>query len=131
MFRLLLLQKSSTAIDGVDTPEIETPLFVVSATICVCQMRDNFVALWQNVDMFGINDTHRFVTDLAGSGFTNQQAEGLTDALRKIDLSHLATKDDINELKNSIEKLEMKLTIRLGSLIAAGVAFLAFLKIFE
>ena len=46
-----------------------------------------------------------------------------SEAIRRIDLDHLSTKSDLREL-------ELRLTIKLGSIVATGVAFLAFLRFF-
>jgi hypothetical protein len=53
-------------------------------------------------------DTHQTVKDLTAAGFTDSQAEALTQALRQvqqIDLSDLTTKADLAELRNEM-KLE-------------------------
>jgi hypothetical protein len=53
-------------------------------------------------------DTHQTVKDLTAAGFTDAQAEALTQALRQvqqIDLSDLTTKADLAELRNEM-KLE-------------------------
>ena len=74
--------------------------------------------------MPAVVDTHRLIEDLKSTyGFTNKQAEGVTEAIKRIDLNHLSTKQDLREL-------ELRLTIKLGSIVAAGVAFLAFLRFF-
>jgi hypothetical protein len=47
-------------------------------------------------------DTHQTVKDLTAAGFSDSQAEALTHALRRvqdIDLSNLATKSDLIELR--------------------------------
>jgi hypothetical protein len=47
-------------------------------------------------------DTHETVKDLKAAGFTDEQAEALTRALRRsqeIDLSNLATKADLAQLQ--------------------------------
>jgi len=47
-------------------------------------------------------DTHQTVKELTAAGFTDAQAEALTGALRRvqdIDLSNLATKSDLAELR--------------------------------
>jgi hypothetical protein len=49
-------------------------------------------------------DSYELVKQLRGAGFTDAQAEMLTTVLRKsqdVDLSHLATKDDIAALAAS------------------------------
>jgi len=46
-------------------------------------------------------DTYELVKQLRAAGFTDEQAETLTMVLRKaqdVDLSHLATKDDLSAL---------------------------------
>jgi hypothetical protein len=53
-------------------------------------------------------DTHQTVKDLTAAGFTDAQAEALTQALRQVqqlDLSDLTTKADLAELRNEM-KLE-------------------------
>jgi hypothetical protein len=59
-------------------------------------------------------DTHQTVKDLTAAGFTDAQAEALTQALRQvqqIDLSDLATKTDLAAIRAEIGDLrnEMKL----------------------
>jgi hypothetical protein len=47
-------------------------------------------------------DTHEIVKDLKSAGFTDEQAEAVTRAVKKaqdIDLSNLATKTDLAELR--------------------------------
>ncbi len=51
-------------------------------------------------------DTHQTVKDLTAAGFTDSQAEALTQALRQvqqIDLSDLTTKADLSELRNEMK----------------------------
>lgn len=50
-------------------------------------------------------DTHQTVKDLTAAGFTDTQAEALTQALRQvqqIDLSDLATKADIADVRREM-----------------------------
>ena len=50
-------------------------------------------------------DTHQTVKDLTAAGFTDAQAEALTQALRQvqqIDLSDLATKADVADLRREM-----------------------------
>jgi hypothetical protein len=49
-------------------------------------------------------DTHTIVEKLEKSGFTRTQAEGITSALKELDLSALATKADLKDLKLDIYK---------------------------
>ena len=51
-------------------------------------------------------DTHQTVKDLTAAGFTDAQAEALTQALRQaqnIDLSNLATTHDVNDLRSEMK----------------------------
>ena len=79
--------------------------------------------MWQYPFVPAIPDSHRLFQHLSEGGFDEQQSEALIEALQEIDLSNVATKDDL-------ERLELRMTLRLGGLITAGVAFLAFLKFF-
>ena len=42
-----------------------------------------------------IRDTHKLVAKLQQHGFSAQQAEGITEALRDLDATTLATKTDL------------------------------------
>lgn len=68
-------------------------------------------------------DTYQLISNLKSRGFTEEQARGVSEAIQQIDLSSISTKSDLREL-------ELRMTIKLGSLIIAGVAFLAALKFF-
>lgn len=64
-------------------------------------------------------DTHRFVKTLEQRGFTEDQAEGINDALKDaLTIAEVATKHDIREL-------EYRLTLKLGTLIAAAIGIVA------
>lgn len=49
-------------------------------------------------------DTHRLIERLRKQGFSEQQAEGIAEALQDIDLERLATKADLKELENHLLK---------------------------
>jgi hypothetical protein len=51
-------------------------------------------------------DTNGIVKKLEQRGFSRAQAEGITEALKELDTSTLATKSD---LKNEIRNLELRL----------------------
>ena len=51
-------------------------------------------------------DTHRLVTDLKNRGFSEQQAQGIAEAINAQELEHLATKAD---LRDEIRALEVRL----------------------
>jgi hypothetical protein len=56
------------------------------------------------MDGFVIRDTHKLIAKLQQRGFSAQQAEGITEAIKEIDASALATKADLQELKVGIIK---------------------------
>lgn len=62
-------------------------------------------------------DTHKFVRRLKESGFNDQQAEALTDAVQETQAAaDIATKADLREyesvIRNDLKKLEMRLDAR-------------------
>lgn len=64
-------------------------------------------------------DTHEFVKKLKEAGFTEQQAEALTETIKTaqgVDLSDLVTK---NDLKNDLAQLEIRL-MKWGFAMLAG-----------
>lgn len=64
-------------------------------------------------------DTHQFVKTLEQRGFTQDQAEGINDALKNaLTVAEVATKNDLQEM-------EYRLTIKLGTLIAAAIGIVA------
>ena len=94
-------------------------------------LRDKQGRMWQAAFVTTlVRDTHRLIVSLTDSGFSAKQAEVVADALNNLDASDLSTKSDIVGLEHKIERLELRLTIKLESLIAAGVAFLSFLRFF-
>jgi len=65
-----------------------------------------------------IFDTHAFVKRLTAAGMPEQQAENLAEEQARLIGEHLATKADLERLKD-------QLTIRLGGMLAAAVAIVA------
>jgi hypothetical protein len=61
-------------------------------------------------------DSHTFIKRLRSTGFTEEQAEVIVDASRDA-LAQLVTKDDLRES-------EMRVTIKIGAMIAAGVGII-------
>ena len=62
--------------------------------------------------MISTLDTHELVKDLKASGFTDDQAEAVTRAVRlarDFDLSSLATKIDISDLRREIAEVGLRL----------------------
>jgi hypothetical protein len=76
-----------------------------------------------------IFDTHAYVKKLKAVGFTEEQAEVQAEAIKELVDERLATKQDIKELeialKKDLKELELKMTIRMGAMIAAAIAVIA------
>ena len=74
-------------------------------------------------------DSLNYAKKLEAAGFTREQAEVQTQAIREVIEEQLATKRDLKDLETSLEgklrDLEYRLTIRLGAMIAATVATVA------
>jgi hypothetical protein len=84
-------------------------------------------------------DTLAVSKRLAAAGFSTQQADAVTDALREareLDLAQLATKPDLAQLeanlraeiatvRTEIASLENRLTVRLGAMTVGGFAIVA------
>ena len=78
-------------------------------------------------------DTHAFIKRLIASGMPEPQAETVTALVNEAQgnaAGDLATKADIARIEASIELAKRDLTIRLGAMIVAGVAFLSAIKFF-
>ena len=67
-------------------------------------------------------DTLEFSRRLKGAGFSDQQAEVLAEATRDLVADEMVTR---NFLQSELEKLSMRLTIRMGTIAAVCVAALA------
>jgi hypothetical protein len=63
-------------------------------------------------------DTHEYVKKLKSVGFTEEQAEVQATALADLIDEQLATKQDLREL-------ELRLTVKLGALLSAGIVITA------
>lgn len=85
-------------------------------------------------------DTHAYVKKLVTVGVSEAQAEVQAETLTELLDNNLATKRDLRELETSlkrdikeleasarrdIKELEMRLTIRLGAIMAGGIAIVA------
>jgi preprotein translocase subunit Sss1 len=67
-------------------------------------------------------DTHQLVKELKQHGFSDEQAEGINDALKNaLTVAEVATRRDLKEL-------ELNLTIKIGLLIVAALGFLTALQ---
>ena len=76
-------------------------------------------------------DTHAFVKDSTRAGMTEEQAEVLARSqARSID-EKLATKQDLKELETRLcrdmKELDLRLTLRLGSMMVVAVGVVAVL----
>jgi hypothetical protein len=67
-------------------------------------------------------DTLGYAKRLRDGGVPNPQAEAHAEAAREFIMTELVTKQD---LQTAIETLTLRLTVRLGGIVAAGVGFLA------
>jgi hypothetical protein len=67
-------------------------------------------------------DTLEYSRRLKGAGFSDQQAEVLAEATRDLIADEMVTK---SFLQSELEKLSMRLTIRMGTIAAVCVAALA------
>ena len=67
-------------------------------------------------------DTLDYARRLKGAGFSDQQAEVLAEATRDLIADDMVTK---SFLQSELEKLSMRLTIRMGTIAAVSVAALA------
>ncbi len=65
-------------------------------------------------------DTHAFVKDLTRAGMTEEQAEVLARSQATLIDEKLATKQDLKEL-------ELRLTLRLGSMMVVAIGMVAVL----
>lgn len=73
-------------------------------------------------------DTLAFVKRLSAAGMESRQAEALAEALTAHAFDDLATKADLratkSELESALDKLELRLTMRMGLLAAAIITIL-------
>jgi len=67
-------------------------------------------------------DTLDYARRLKGAGFSDQQAEVLAEATRDLVADEMVTK---SSLRSELDKLSMRLTIRMGTIAAVSVAALA------
>ncbi len=63
-----------------------------------------------------ILDSNQVVNSLEASGFNRKQAEGITTTLNKLDLSNLATKHEIKELRHELELTESRLETSIANI---------------
>ena len=66
-------------------------------------------------------DTHRAVKALRNAGFDDAQAEAVTEQISAAIGENVATKGDIALVRADMEKLELRMTLKLYAAVAAGV----------
>ncbi|ACK86271.1 hypothetical protein [Methylorubrum extorquens] len=79
-------------------------------------------------------DTLGYSKTLRAAGIPAEHAEAHAEAAREFIMVDLVTKEDLraakDELRSAMELETLRLTVRLGSIVAAGIAVLgAFLKL--
>lgn len=72
-------------------------------------------------------DTLMYVKKLEAIGIPREQAELQVQVMAEIVDSNYATKQDFVDLKHEIQLVEHRLTIKLGSIMIAGLSALAIL----
>ncbi|MEQ1739787.1 MAG: DUF1640 domain-containing protein [Methyloglobulus sp.] len=74
-------------------------------------------------------DTHSFVKKLKAVGFSEEQAEVFASEQARLIEDNLATKKDLVELENNLQRdlreLEYRIIIKLGGLMVASIAVVA------
>jgi hypothetical protein len=84
------------------------------------------------MDGFVVRDTHKLIAKLQQRGFSAQQAEGITEAIKEIDAADLATKADVQQLKIDFEKVLHRQTWGLvGVIFAHGAFIIAVLQLLQ
>jgi len=69
-------------------------------------------------------DTHKFVRRLVEDGATEKQAQAHVEALQEALGSHTQTSTEGLATKTDLKELELRLTLRLGGIVMAGIAVL-------
>ena len=77
-------------------------------------------------------DTNGIVKKLEQRGFSRSQAEGITEALKELDTSPLATKADLKDLRLDLEKALHRQTWGLvGVIFAQGALVVALIELLK
>ena len=73
-------------------------------------------------------DTHKAVKELQEAGFDEGQAEALVATVGTAMVGNVATKQDISDLRSDLlskmQAMELRITLRMGGLIVAGVGLI-------
>ena len=74
-------------------------------------------------------ETLGYFEKLKTAGFTEEQAKAQANALREVIEERLATKGDLVQMElrltSEMQKLELRMTLKLGAMLAASVAIVA------
>ena len=74
-------------------------------------------------------DTLGYFEKLKAAGFTEEQAKAQANALREVIEERLVTKGDLVQMElrltSEMQKLELRMTLKLGAMMAASVANVA------
>jgi len=71
-----------------------------------------------------LTDTHKIVTFLQNKKFSTDQAAAIVDVVNQIDISHLANKDDLRELRLDVYKALAGQTVVILGVVIAMLQFL-------
>lgn len=73
----------------------------------------------------------KYTESLEKAGFTRKQAEKSISILIEIMEQNLATKNDISKLEHRLRELELRMTVKLGSMLVVSIGIMtAIQKIF-
>src|SRR5436190_1867067 len=59
-------------------------------------------------------DTYRAMQTLQSHGYTKDQAEGMIEMMSQADLNHVATREDIHEMRAEISNVRSELRIEIS-----------------
>ena len=96
----------------------QLPVVVVGSSGCLDQVIREMTVVWAF-------DTLGYAKRLRESGVPNPQAEAHAEAAREFIMGEVVTKTD---MQNAMDALTLRLTVRLGGMIAAGIGALALLQ---
>jgi hypothetical protein len=66
----------------------------------------------------------KYAKILEEAGFTQREAETTVNVLIEVMENKLATQEDLKELKHEMKNMELRLTIKLGGMLAASIAIM-------
>ena len=105
---------------GLAGPSLKIPIFQPPVVVERC--RECLDQVIREMTVAYAFDTLGYAKRLRDGGVPNPQAEAHAEAAREFIMTELVTKQD---LQTAIETLTLRLTVRLGGIVAAGVGFLA------